>query len=273
MLLQCWTTSCAAGAGLLWFGWLGFNGGAGLASDNNAAKAFLCTQFAGAAGVIAWNFMEFVYGAPNWFQGEMTGIGAASGAVAALIGVVSGAGYIPVFYAFVVGGVCAAVVYVFPKMVRRLGIDDRLDAFSFHGVGGLVGTLMTGIFASKTVNPAGADGAVHGGSGTLYATQLVGCLVTIAVSIVGTTAIYWVLWAFSRLLRTDIRMPDSQIDAEKPSHRHAFPPVQHEGSAIMQDALPLTVDTSAFGVARPRGGAADLALPIASTVQPLTYVP
>lgn len=146
------------GAALLWFGWFGFNAGSALAADGIAGLAFLVTNTCAAAGAISWVAAEWIH------HGKPTVFGAVSGAVAGLVAITPAAGFVSPLSAVVVGIMVGPICYVFvSKVKQRLGYDDSLDAFGIHGVGGTVGALATGIFASTAVNPAGADGFLFGG--------------------------------------------------------------------------------------------------------------
>lgn len=158
------------GTGLLWFGWFGFNGGSALAANGLAGTAFISTHLAGMAGMAAWCLME-------WFQRKHpTTLGAASGAVAGLATVTPAAGFIGPVSAIVIGLIAGVVCYMAVSLKTKIGLDDSLDVIGIHGVGGVVGTICLGIFASKAVNPAGADGLLFGNPGFL-GVQIVGVIV------------------------------------------------------------------------------------------------
>ncbi len=145
------------GAALLWFGWFGFNAGSALAADGLAATAFVNTNTATAAAGLAWALIE-------WRQnGSPTILGTATGAVAGLVAITPACGFVNPMNAMLIGIIVAFVCYIAVAVMKgKLGYDDSLDAFGVHGVGGTVGTLLTGIFAQKTINTAGADGLVFG---------------------------------------------------------------------------------------------------------------
>ncbi len=155
------------GTGLLWFGWFGFNAGSALAADGVAVGAFTATHLAAMAGMAAWSLVE------KFHRGDATTLGAASGAIAGLATVTPAAGFITPSAAIVIGLVAGAVCYFAVSLKSRLGYDDSLDVVGIHGVGGLVGSLSIGIFASKAVNPAGADGLLYGNP-SLLLTQAIG---------------------------------------------------------------------------------------------------
>ena len=184
------------GAGLLWFGWFGFNAGSALNAGPLAPSAFVNTQFAAAAGAIAWVVTE-------WFQnGKPTALGAISGAVAGLATITQAAGFVQPMSALLIGLIAGIVCCFMVFRVKRFfGYDDSLDAFGVHGVGGTMGALFVGIFASGSINavfgvdaagkplPTGAiDGNYH-----QVVNQLVGMGVGWALSIVGTLALLFLV--------------------------------------------------------------------------------
>jgi Amt family ammonium transporter len=146
------------GTGILWFGWFGFNGGSALAANEIAATAFVATHFAGMTGMLSWVVMEWV------FRGRATTLGAASGAISGLATITPAAGFVGPNSAIVIGAIAGIVCYLAVSMKGRIGIDDSLDVVGIHGVGGMVGTLCLGIFASTQVNPGGVDGLLAGSS-------------------------------------------------------------------------------------------------------------
>jgi Amt family ammonium transporter len=144
------------GAGILWFGWFGFNAGSALAAGPLAALALFTTQVATGAGAISWVVAEWK------IQGKPTTLGAASGAVAGLVAITPAAGFVSPMSAIVIGLVAGAICYLMVLVKSRLGYDDALDVVAVHGVGGLWGALATGLFATIAVNPAGANGLFFG---------------------------------------------------------------------------------------------------------------
>jgi len=145
------------GAGLLWFGWLGFNAGSALAVNSVAINAILTTNTSAAAAAISWMIFEYVH------TKKVSPLGFASGAVCGLVAITPGAGFVsPLSSLFIglIGGVICFYSVTFMK--EKFGYDDALDAFGCHGIGGTWGGIATGIFASKSINPAGANGLIHG---------------------------------------------------------------------------------------------------------------
>jgi Amt family ammonium transporter len=175
-------TMTVLGAGILWFGWFGFNGGSALASNGLAALAFANTHLAAAAGAVAWGLVE------AWRIKKVTMLGVASGLVAGLVGITPAAGFVSPRAAIAIGLIAGVVCFGGVLLKSRFGYDDALDAFGVHGVGGALGALLTGLFAEKAFNPAGADGLLHGGV-TVMLTQLLGVVAAATFSIVMSLAI------------------------------------------------------------------------------------
>ena len=164
------------GTGILWFGWFGFNAGSALGASGLAAQAFLNTHLAAAAGMCAWLLVEKLR------DGHATTLGAASGAVAGLVAITPCAGFVTAVPAIVIGGIAGAVCLLAIKLKTRFGYDDALDVVAVHLVGGILGSLLLGVFALGEVNPAGTDGLINGGGGGLLGKQLVAVLATLAFS-------------------------------------------------------------------------------------------
>ncbi|BAZ11316.1 ammonium transporter [Calothrix sp. NIES-4071] len=144
------------GAGLLWFGWFGFNAGSALASGALATSAFVATNTAAAAAALVWLILEKV------LRGKPTAVGAATGAVAGLVGITPAAGFVTPLASILIGGITSFVCFYAVSFKHKVQIDDALDTYPVHGVGGTVGAILTGIFATKAVNAAGADGLLYG---------------------------------------------------------------------------------------------------------------
>jgi len=174
------------GAGLLWFGWFGFNAGSALTAGGLASSAFVATNTAAAAAAFTWMVISWIYRRP-------TILGTVTGAVAGLATVTPAAGYITPLAAIPIGTAAAVVCYYAMLLFKaKLGFDDSLDVFAVHGVGGILGMLFVGIFATLAVNPAGADGLVTG-SGLQLLKQLAG------IGIVGAYA-FCVTWILGKLI-------------------------------------------------------------------------
>jgi len=170
------------GTGLLWFGWFGFNGGSALAADGIAATAFVSTHLAGMAGMAMWLLVEKIH------RGNPTTLGAASGAIAGLATVTPAAGFVGPNAAVIIGLLAGCCCYYGVSLKSRLGYDDSLDVVGIHGLGGILGTISLGIFASKAINPGGADGLLAGNA-AFFGTQVFG----VAVVGIYAFAASWIL--------------------------------------------------------------------------------
>lgn len=142
------------GAGLLWFGWFGFNGGSAVASNFLATSAFAATQAAAAAAGLSWMLVEYLH------KGKPTALGLASGIVAGLVAVTPAAGFVYIWGGLIIGLIAGAVCYGAVQVKSILGYDDTLDAFGVHGIGGFLGAILTGVFCFYSVNSMGTDGFV-----------------------------------------------------------------------------------------------------------------
>ncbi|PKN18709.1 MAG: ammonia channel protein [Deltaproteobacteria bacterium HGW-Deltaproteobacteria-6] len=172
------------GAALLWFGWFGFNAGSALAADGLAANAFVTTNTATAAAGLAWALIEW------WHNGTPTILGTATGAVAGLVAITPACGFVNPMNAMFMGIIVALVCYTAVAVIKgKLGYDDSLDAFGVHGVGGTVGTILTGVFAQKAMNAAGADGLLFGNVHQ-FLVQCLMLVVTIAFAAIMTFIIF-----------------------------------------------------------------------------------
>ena len=167
------------GAGLLWVGWFGFNAGSALAADGLATSAFVATHLATAAAALSWMAMDWI------FRGKPTVLGAASGAVAGLVAITPGSGFVGPMSAIWIGIGGGVLCSIACSWKPRLGYDDSLDVVGVHGVGGTWGALATGLFASKAINAAGNDGLFFGNPGQLWI-QLVTVVATWILAVVGT---------------------------------------------------------------------------------------
>jgi Amt family ammonium transporter len=171
------------GAALLWFGWFGFNAGSALSSGGLAAMAFAATNTAAAAAALAWSAIERIH------RGHPTAIGAVTGAVAGLVAITPAAGFVTVGSALAIGAGASVACYAGVNVLKpRLGYDDSLDVFGVHGIGGVWGAIATGIFATTSVNPAGADGLLAGNP-ALLGRQVVAVVACAAVAAGATLAI------------------------------------------------------------------------------------
>jgi len=172
------------GTGLLWFGWFGFNAGSALAANGLAVNAFVVTNTSAAAAGLSWALIEWMR------NGKATIFGVCSGAVAGLVAITPAAGFVSVIPAVIIGALVSVFCFIAVTVIKpKLGYDDSLDAFGVHCVGGIWGALATGLFASKLVNPAGADGLFFGNP-KQFLVQALAVLVTIGYTFIATLAIY-----------------------------------------------------------------------------------
>ncbi|MSR06636.1 MAG: ammonium transporter [Gemmatimonadetes bacterium] len=192
------------GAGLLWFGWFGFNAGSALAANGIAALAFTNTNTAAAAALVTWVILEMRK------SGKATAVGAATGAVVGLVGITPAAGFVAVPASLAIGVICALISYGAMQLRAHTRVDDSLDVFSCHGMAGMSGALLTGVFASKLANPAGADGLLAGNPGQL-AVQALAVFAAIAFSALGTIGILWLV-KVTIGLRSDVHDEISGLD-------------------------------------------------------------
>ena len=165
------------GAGILWFGWFGFNAGSALAANQLAGSAFLATNLGAASGMLSWLAME------KWQTGKPTTLGAASGAVAGLVGITPAAGFVGPMAAIVIGLTVGVLCYLGLRIKDKFGFDDALDVVGVHGVGGTAGAILTGVFASTAINASARNGALFGNPGQILI-QAAGVVATIAFSFI-----------------------------------------------------------------------------------------
>jgi Amt family ammonium transporter len=170
------------GAALLWFGWFGFNAGSALSANGIAANAFVVTHIASSAAAITWIIIEGLH------RGKPTTLGVASGAVAGLVAITPGSGFVGPISSVIIGGFSGVICYGGIMLKSKLGYDDSLDVVGIHGVGGIWGALATGLFASRLINPAGLDGLFFGNPRQLWI-QLISVIVTMLFSFFMTLVI------------------------------------------------------------------------------------
>lgn len=166
---------------MLWFGWYGFNAGSALAANGLAAHAFMTTSLSAAAALVSWMVIETIT------SGKPTLVGASTGLVIGLVAITPGAGFVPVWASLIIGLLVSPICFFGVKLVKgKLGIDDALDAFGCHGIGGIWGGIATGLFGLSSINDVAQwDGLVFGDS-RLFVAQIIGIVVSIAVAVVGT---------------------------------------------------------------------------------------
>lgn len=213
------------GAALLWFGWFGFNAGSALGANGLAGNAFVTTNTAAGAAILGWLAVEWL------LHGKPTALGAASGAVAGLVAITPAAGFVTPPAALVIGGIGGALCCLSVAVAKvKLGYDDSLDAFGCHGVGGTWGAIATGIFATKAVNPAGADGLLYGNA-HLLGVQVVG----VAAAWIFTAAVtYGILKVVSLL--TPLRVTAEEEEAGLDLSQHGESAYPDTGLAALEVA-------------------------------------
>ena len=200
------------GTGLLWFGWFGFNAGSALAANGLAVNAFVVTNTAAAAAGLSWAFIEWIR------NGKPTIFGVCSGAVAGLVAITPASGFVNVGGALVIGLLVSVFCYIAAAIIKpALGYDDALDAFGVHCVGGIWGALATGLFATKLINSAGADGLFYGNPVQLII-QLKAVLVTLIYSGIVTAVIFKVVDLVLGM-RADTKSEDIGLDLTEHSER------------------------------------------------------
>jgi Amt family ammonium transporter len=192
------------GAGLLWFGWFGFNAGSALSAGTLSTMAFVATHISAVAATLIWVIIEWLH------RGKPTMFGAATGSIAGLATITPASGFVGPMSALFIGFAAGAVCYAALNMKSRLGYDDSLDAFGVHGVGGFLGTLATGLFAQTLINPSGNNGLFFGNH-KLLISQMLAILVTASYSFIMTAII---LKAIDKTvgLRVDEESEESGLD-------------------------------------------------------------
>lgn len=181
------------GTALLWFGWYGFNAGSALAVNGVAINAFVVTNTAAASAGLSWALLEWIR------NGKPTVFGIVTGSIAGLATVTPASGFVSPISAIIIGIAASIVCFIAVAVTKpRFGYDDSLDAFGVHGVGGVLGTLLTGVLASKIINPAGANGLLYGNPKQLLI-QLVGVAVAVSYTFLATFVIYKLVDIFFRM--------------------------------------------------------------------------
>ena len=182
------------GAAMLWFGWFGFNAGSALAANGLAAHAFLTSAVASGAALLSWMLIDVIR------DGKPTLVGASTGLVVGLVAITPGAGFVPVWSAVIIGLLVSPICcFTMSFLKKKLKIDDALDAFGCHGVGGIWGGIATGLFARSDINSVARwNGLVYGETG-LFTAQVISIVVTIAVALVGTLICIGITRAVTKL--------------------------------------------------------------------------
>jgi len=192
------------GTGLLWFGWFGFNAGSAVTAGAASTGAFIATHVAAASAALGWVMMDWLV------RGRPTALGAASGAVAGLVAITPASGYVGPLSSILIGGAAGCVCFLAVILRAKSTVDDSLDVFGVHGTGGTLGALMTGLFAQKAINAAGADGLFFGNA-SLFGAQVVAVLATWAYAGAVTYVLLRVL-DLTMGLRVNAEQEDEGLD-------------------------------------------------------------
>ena len=182
------------GASLLWFGWFGFNAGSALAADGLAAHAFMTSAISSAAALVSWMLIDVIK------DGKPTLVGASTGLVVGLVAITPGAGFVPICSSYIIGALVSPICYFTMNFIKhKLKIDDALDAFGCHGIGGVWGGIATGLFAKTSINSVARwDGLVFGNV-HLFVAQILSIIITAAVAVVGTLICIGIIRIFTPL--------------------------------------------------------------------------
>ena len=197
------------GAAMLWFGWFGFNAGSALKADGLAAHAFMTSSISSACALLTWMLIEVIR------EGKPTLVGASTGLVIGLVAITPGAGFVPVWASFIIGILVSPICYFTVILLKqKLKIDDALDAFGCHGIGGIWGGIATGLFGKTSINSVAKwDGLVFGDH-RLFLAQVLSIVITIAVAIVGTLICIGIVRIFTPL-RVDPKEEMVGLDASQ----------------------------------------------------------
>lgn len=204
------------GATILWFGWFGFNAGSALEANGLAAHAFMTSAISAAAALLSWMLLDVLH------NGKSTLVGAATGLVVGLVAITPGAGFVPIWSSFIIGALVSPICYYGVALIKKkLKIDDALDAFGCHGIGGIRGGVATGIFAQSSINDVARwDGLVFGDY-HLFVAQIVGIIITMIIAVVGTLICVAIVKIFTPL-RVDVK--DEQVGLDISQHgESAYP--------------------------------------------------
>ena len=199
------------GAALLWFGWFGFNAGSGLAANGQAVSAFLVTNTAAATAMVVWVILGMTHG------GKVSGVGAATGAIAGSATITPASGFVGVDYALIIGVITGIITFYAVYFKNKVNLDDALDVFAVHGIGGIIGVIATGIFAEKAIG--GTEGLIEGSS-TLLVENIILVIVTVVYSLIVTLILLKVLDIIPGLgLRSDESEEDQGLDVSDHGER------------------------------------------------------
>ncbi|MET1056960.1 MAG: ammonium transporter [Pedobacter sp.] len=201
------------GTGLLWFGWFGFNAGSALGSTSLAVSAFATTNIAAGAGGLSWMFFDVLRGR------KPSVLGFCIGAVVGLVAITPGAGFVAIPHSIFIGALAAIISNLAVSWKQKTTLDDTLDVFPCHGVGGIVGMLLTGVFATKTVNPAGVDGWFYGNP-EFFFTQLKGVLIVGIFSFVVSFLIFKIINIFQPI-RVSSEEEEEGLDVSQHNEKYS----------------------------------------------------
>lgn len=222
------------GAGLLWFGWFGFNAGSALGANGLAAGAFVTTNVAAGAAMLGWALVDYLR------HRKVTSLGAVSGAVAGLVAITPAAGFVSPLSAIIIGLLAGIICAYAVGLKLKFGYDDTLDVVGVHAVGGIVGALLIGFLAEKAVNPAGADGLFHGGGLTLLGHQAVAVGAAVAFAFITS-------WILLKLIDMTIGLRVSEdeevMGLDKGQH-------EEDGYVFAESAAAMGTDTPATNTKR-----------------------
>jgi Amt family ammonium transporter len=200
------------GTGLLWFGWFGFNAGSALGANGLAVAAFAATNAAAASAGLSWMFFDVIRGK------KPSVLGFCIGAVVGLVAITPGAGFVEIPQSIFIGFIAAIISNLAVSLRSNTSLDDTLDVFPCHGVGGIVGMLLTGIFATKTVNPAGPNGLFYGDPG-FFLTQLMGVVIVVAYSFI----VSYVIFKFINLIQPiRVSNEEEELGLDESQHNEKY---------------------------------------------------
>ena len=204
------------GASLLWFGWFGFNAGSALKADGLAAHAFMTSAISAAAALLSWMAIDVIK------TGKPTLVGSSTGLVVGLVAITPGAGFVPIWASLIIGILVSPICYFGVALVKKkLKIDDALDAFGCHGIGGIWGGIATGLFGQSSIHSVAQWNGLVFGDFHLFAAQIIGIIVTIAVAVVGTLICVAIVKVFTPLRVT---VKEEQIGLDITQHgESAYP--------------------------------------------------
>lgn len=204
------------GAAMLWFGWFGFNAGSALKADGLAAHAFMTSAVSAAAAMLSWMLIDVIK------EKKPTLVGASTGLVVGLVAITPGAGFVPIWSAFIIGALVSPICYFGVKLIKqKLKIDDALDAFGCHGIGGIWGGIATGLFGKSSINSVARWDGLFFGDTKLFTAQLIGIGVTIVIAVGGTLVCAGLVRLFTKL-RVDEKAEQVGLDLSEHGEK-AYP--------------------------------------------------